>query len=109
MPTETGHIKDPQLNSYKEFGYLVWDQCANNTTDQDLKCRTLIYLKNNSSKYLISDTPVVFDVKEETIDGCLVQFATDVEVDPKRIENHPVIRQLNEKLRDILDPYLDEC
>ncbi len=104
-----GHIKDPQMNDFKEFGYLVWDQCSEDGPDKDLKCRTLIYLKDDESKNYTTDTPVTFDVIQRSINKCRVDVAINVREDPKRIRNHPVIKKLNKAAERALDRYLDEC
>lgn len=102
-----GHIKDPQMNDYKEFGYLVWDQCDEDSPDKDLKCRTLIYLKDEVSRNYNTDTPVTFDVRTRKIDGCSIKLAANVRED-QRIKNHPVIKKLNKATIKILNKYL-EC
>lgn len=108
MPSE-GHIKDPQMNDFKDFGYLVWDQCKETGADKDLKCRTLIYLKDEESMYYTIDTPVTFDIINRKVKGCQVQIAVNVREDA-RIKNHPVIKALNRAARKALDKYIrDNC
>lgn len=104
-----GHIKDPQMNDFKEFGYLLWDQCKEDEAGKDLKCRTLIYLKDDESKYYNADTPVTFDVIKRSINGCQVELAKNVREDPTRIKFHPVIKKLNRAAMKALDRYLDDC
>ena len=101
-----GHIKDPQLNDFKDFGYLVWDQCDESSPDKDLKCRTLLYLKDRESRKYTCDTPVTFKVVNRTILGCRVQLATNVRVDKKRIKNHPLIAEINQFIGKSLPKYL---
>lgn len=101
-----GHVKDPQLNDYKDFGFLLWDQCKEDGPGKDLKCRMLIYLKDKVSRNYTVDTPVTFKVVTKTINGCKVQVATNVREDPDRIDNHPLIKGLNEFVADNLSKYL---
>ena len=109
---EDGQIQDPRMNKYEEYGILV------SYKDEDgLKSKSIMYVKDDISKYYTANTPVKFDEEKITLtgkthDGKQISFKCDIAVNVRireALNEHPVIEKLNNCAVRALDRYLDEC
>ena len=110
---EDGQIQDPRMNKYEEYGILI------SYKDEDgLRAKSIIYVKDETSKYLTANTPVTFDEEKVTLKGRThsgkeISFECDIAVNVRireAIKEHPVIHKLNDCAVRALDRYLeDDC
>jgi hypothetical protein len=101
-----GHLQDPRLNSTaKGFGLLSSD-----ILEKDGRSKTILYLKDEGSKYLLAGTPVTFDLEERQVylskdnlsQLVTIELATNVRVDEEKIKEYPNIHKLYISAKKIL-------
>lgn len=93
-----GFIKDPKMNSReKQYGIIIAEEL-----DKFGRCKEIVYLKNNVSRTLTFGSPVLFKIDEnaKVITGqngskATIELATDVVLNEKEIDEHPITKNLN--------------
>ena len=110
---ENGQIQDPRMNKYEEYGILI------SYKDEDgLRAKSIVYIKDERSRYYTANTPVTFKEEKVTLsgkthDGKEIRFKCDIAIDVRireALQEHPVIEDLNNCAVKSLDRYLgDDC
>jgi hypothetical protein len=108
---EDGQIQDPRMNKFEEYGILI------SYKDEDgLKAKSIMYIKDDISKYYTANTPVTFHEEKVTLtgkteEGKEIRFQCDIATNVRireAMKEHPVIEKPNNCAVKALDRYLGE-